>query len=174
MKDRQHYDLAMRELITNLILRDENAPHLPRPEAREPLAEAWLHRYALDAIDDGTHGACRRDWINRLKAAQVRIGRIGPAERHRSATCLAARSSEALHPGTDFRMSNRRASISFRERSHCLAVAFLIESKIPLNRFLDDSASRAFEAFCKTIEPTGRVGLECVRSRPDCAWTNHP
>lgn len=54
-------------------------------------------------------------------------------------------------------MINRRASIDFRERSQCLAVAFLIEGKVPLNRFLHDPASRALEAFCKTIEPTGEL-----------------
>jgi len=89
MEDTQHDDVAVRKLITNFIFRDENAPNLPRPEAWKPLAEARLRRYALDAVEDRTHGPSSRRWIDRLEevieTTQVRKGRFGPAERHKSA-----------------------------------------------------------------------------------------
>ena len=66
MEDTQHDDIAVRKVITNLVFRDENAPDLPRPEAREPLREARLRRYALDAAEDRTHSARGRGRINRL------------------------------------------------------------------------------------------------------------
>ena len=87
MKDSQYDDLSFCHLITNLVLRGENAPDFPGCEAREPLPEARLRRDALDATENqayGTGSCARIDGLQEVvQSTQARVGRLGPAERHR-------------------------------------------------------------------------------------------
>ena len=119
MEDTQHDDVTVRDLVPNFVFQHENAPDFPQAEARKLLPETRLRRYPLDAADDRTRSACGCGRIDRLQEivqpAQVRICRFGPAERHKSALCLAARRSEALHPSADFGMVNRRTSVDLSE-----------------------------------------------------------
>jgi hypothetical protein len=57
VKNTQYDDLPLGQFIANLILRGENAPHLPGSEARQPLSKARLRRYAFDATENQTYGA---------------------------------------------------------------------------------------------------------------------
>jgi hypothetical protein len=56
VKNTQYDDLPVGQFVANLVLRGENAPDLPGSEAREPLSEARLRRYALDATENQTYG----------------------------------------------------------------------------------------------------------------------
>jgi len=89
VEDAQHDDVAVGDLVSNLIFCDENAPDLPPPEARKPLAEPRLGGNAFNAVENRPHGTARGGRIYRLQevvqSAQVCIGRFGPAERHKSA-----------------------------------------------------------------------------------------
>jgi hypothetical protein len=87
MKNTQYDDLPVGQFVPNPVLRRENAPDLPGSESREPLSEARLRRYALDATENQTYGARSRAGIDGLqelvRSAQVRVRRPGPAKRHR-------------------------------------------------------------------------------------------
>jgi hypothetical protein len=155
MEDTQYGYITGRDLVTNFILRHENAPDFPPPEARKLLPETRLRWYPLDAADQRTRSARGRGGIDRLQevvqSAQVRIGRFGPAERHNSAPRPAARRSEALHPSADLVMVNRGTSVNFSECGQRLSVTFLIKGEISLNRLFDDPASRPFKPFRKAV-----------------------
>ena len=57
VKDTQYDNVTVRQLVANLVLRDEHAPDFSGPEARQPLPQARLGWNALDAINDETHRA---------------------------------------------------------------------------------------------------------------------
>lgn len=87
MKDSQYDDLAFRHLVTNLVLRVEDAPDFPGSEAWKPLPKAAAVGNAPEATEKQTYGTscCARiDGLQELvQSMQVRVGRLGPAERHR-------------------------------------------------------------------------------------------
>ena len=161
MEDAQYDDVAVCELVPNLVLRDDNAPDLPPPEARQSLAEARLRRYALDGVEDRTHSTPRRGGIDGLQEvvqpAEICIGRFSPPKPHRSAACIAATSRDALHPRADLGVVNRRAGVNFGKCRQCLSVTFLVEGEISLNCFLDDPPSWAFEPLCEAIKASGEL-----------------
>jgi hypothetical protein len=87
VKNTQYDDLSVGQFVPNLVLRGESAPDPPGSEAREPLSEARLRRYALYATENQTYGTRGCVGIDGLQevvySAQVRVGRLRPAERHR-------------------------------------------------------------------------------------------
>jgi len=92
VKDSQYDDLSFCHLVANLVLRSENAPDFPGSEAREPFPEARLRRDALDATENQTYGTSGCHRINGLQevvqSTHVRVGRLGPAERHRISAAI--------------------------------------------------------------------------------------
>ena len=92
VKDSQYDNLSFCHLVANLVLRGENAPDFPGSEAREPLPEARLRRDTLDATENqtyGTGGCARIDGLQEVvQSTQVRVGRLGPAERHRISAAI--------------------------------------------------------------------------------------
>jgi hypothetical protein len=92
VKDSQYDDLPFCHLVANLVLRGENASDFPGSEAREPLPEARLRRDTLDATENqtyGTGGCARIDGLQEVvQSTQVRVGRLGPAERHRISAAI--------------------------------------------------------------------------------------
>ena len=67
MEDTQHDDVTVLDLVPNFILRHENAPDFPQPEARQLLPETRLRRYSLDAADERARSACGCAGIDRLQ-----------------------------------------------------------------------------------------------------------
>jgi hypothetical protein len=67
---------------------------------------------------------------------------------------------------------NRRPGIDFSERSQRLAVTLFIQGEVPLNRFLNDPASRTLEALRKTVELASEQVWN-VRSHDPITHVNH-
>ena len=92
VKDSQYNDLSFRHLVANLVLRGENASDFPGSEARQPLPEARLRRDALDATENQTYdtgGCARTDGLQEVvQSTQIRVARLGPAERHRISAAI--------------------------------------------------------------------------------------
>ena len=78
VKDAQHDNVAVCQLVTNLVLRGEHAPDLSRCEAWQLLSQAGLGRNALYASDEETHRADSCAGIDGLQeivqAAQIPMG----------------------------------------------------------------------------------------------------